>query len=506
MKRLVCELCGSQELIKEDGCYVCQSCGSKFSLEEAKKMLVEVDGVVEVKGKVSIDKSPELDNYKMLMEEAYKADKSKETYEYAEKILQIDNSNSRAWVLKGISAGWLSTLNGIRIKEALLCFRSGIKCVEPSEKEEYIKFFKEKFEHMGQCVCTWVGKQYYDYPKDKGRANSTISAYLSFMESIKEFNKDFEPPFDESKIVEWFFNNLKITCQNAMDYSNKEFGITPHDDYKRSNHYNYENYINTCINNMLIFKSMIDIVETKEQLEFIKKQIRETTKLLVESYSTTRSSYGYGYIKDRSLTEEAKKINNDNCAEWCGLIDKRLNAIFELERKQEEERRAKEEAERLAKEEAQRKSNEAYWNAHAELKTKLLNDKRIAEETIKVIESKIEECNERIDKIKNTKFDSSKIQGEIDSKKTYLSELHTQLSKLGIFKIKEKKEVNANIEQCRVEISNLEKELKSQIDTFEKQKNSDIQPIREEIGKNQDLISEQQGIIEKIDEELNRNY
>ena len=34
-------MCGSTDLMKQDGVFVCQSCGTKYSVEEAKKMMVE---------------------------------------------------------------------------------------------------------------------------------------------------------------------------------------------------------------------------------------------------------------------------------------------------------------------------------------------------------------------------------------------------------------------------------------------------------------------------------
>lgn len=43
MKQVKCEMCGSTELVKQDGVFVCQFCGCKYSVEEAKKMMVEVD-------------------------------------------------------------------------------------------------------------------------------------------------------------------------------------------------------------------------------------------------------------------------------------------------------------------------------------------------------------------------------------------------------------------------------------------------------------------------------
>lgn len=43
MKQLTCELCGSNDLVKQDGFFACQHCGTKYSIEEARKMIVEVD-------------------------------------------------------------------------------------------------------------------------------------------------------------------------------------------------------------------------------------------------------------------------------------------------------------------------------------------------------------------------------------------------------------------------------------------------------------------------------
>ena len=59
MKQLVCEMCGSTDLVKDGGVFVCQSCGCKYSVEEARKMMVE--GTVDVQGTVRIDKSSEVE-------------------------------------------------------------------------------------------------------------------------------------------------------------------------------------------------------------------------------------------------------------------------------------------------------------------------------------------------------------------------------------------------------------------------------------------------------------
>ena len=55
MKALKCELCGGTEIVKDGDFFVCQNCGMKYTLESAKKMMVE--GVVQIEGTVKTDKT-----------------------------------------------------------------------------------------------------------------------------------------------------------------------------------------------------------------------------------------------------------------------------------------------------------------------------------------------------------------------------------------------------------------------------------------------------------------
>ena len=65
MQRLSCELCGSNDIVKQEGLYVCQHCGSKYSPDEAKKLLVQ--------GTVQINYLPSTDNLLELADNAFKA-------------------------------------------------------------------------------------------------------------------------------------------------------------------------------------------------------------------------------------------------------------------------------------------------------------------------------------------------------------------------------------------------------------------------------------------------
>ena len=42
MKQIICEMCDGTEFKKENGEFVCCGCGTHYSVEEAKKLMVEI--------------------------------------------------------------------------------------------------------------------------------------------------------------------------------------------------------------------------------------------------------------------------------------------------------------------------------------------------------------------------------------------------------------------------------------------------------------------------------
>lgn len=89
MKQLTCEMCGSTDLMKDGGVFVCQSCGCKYSVEEAKRMMVE--GTVDVSGStVKVDTSGELENLYQIARRAKDDNNSENAAKYYDMILVKD--------------------------------------------------------------------------------------------------------------------------------------------------------------------------------------------------------------------------------------------------------------------------------------------------------------------------------------------------------------------------------------------------------------------------------
>ncbi len=88
VKQIKCEMCGSGELIKDGGVFVCQFCGCKYTIEEARKLMLE--GTVDVRGTVKIDNS---DYVQKCLQNAHRA-LNKDDWEEVEKYYNLVEQNS----------------------------------------------------------------------------------------------------------------------------------------------------------------------------------------------------------------------------------------------------------------------------------------------------------------------------------------------------------------------------------------------------------------------------
>ncbi|MBR5478729.1 MAG: ankyrin repeat domain-containing protein [Clostridia bacterium] len=108
MQKIACEMCGCNDLLKQDGIFVCQSCGMKYAAEEIKKMMVE--GTVDVQGTVKVDNTAFVQKYLANARRAKSKEDWLETEKYYNLVEQNDPTN--------IEAIFYSTF--ARVKTALL--------------------------------------------------------------------------------------------------------------------------------------------------------------------------------------------------------------------------------------------------------------------------------------------------------------------------------------------------------------------------------------------------
>lgn len=179
MKQLTCEMCGSTDLLKQDGAFVCQSCGTKYSIEEAKKMMVE--GTVEVTGTVKVDSSDKISNFLMMAKNAYDANNLQEAENYCNKIIEIEPNHYEAWFIKGKAAGWQSTMAKNRIEESLNCF---IKAVENAPEDKAKETKDNACKEFKNLAVAMVNLSCSHYEKSATESNAKTIKSLAVLVQI----------------------------------------------------------------------------------------------------------------------------------------------------------------------------------------------------------------------------------------------------------------------------------------------------------------------------------
>ena len=158
MKKIVCELCEGMEFTKVDGMFVCSNCGTKYSAEEAKGMMREVEGDAVAPVGTTVTNVPQgnpnqqqIDNILLLASLAYEAENKVEAENYCNQAIILDAMCYKAWLLKGRAIGWQSTLGNPRIEEAAHSFNNAIDFAPEAEKESVKEQVVEELKNLGEA-------------------------------------------------------------------------------------------------------------------------------------------------------------------------------------------------------------------------------------------------------------------------------------------------------------------------------------------------------------------
>ena len=176
MKQLTCEMCGSTELLKQEGIFVCQTCGTKYSVEEAKKMMVE--GTVEVTGTVQVDQSNNILAWATRGYQFLKDQKIEKACEYIEQILDIDPYNPDANLMQimiqmNVSEPFALCTYSLDDIIEMLAYKGDCEILldiltKEDENGLYDRFFEKLLYHIGdtegfETVLKRLGKSQDDF-------------------------------------------------------------------------------------------------------------------------------------------------------------------------------------------------------------------------------------------------------------------------------------------------------------------------------------------------------
>lgn len=521
MKKIVCELCEGIEFTKEGGMFVCQGCGTKYSVEEAKSMMREVEGSAPVSNGTPVTAVPmgnhnqaQIDNILLLASNAYSASNNEETEKYCNRAIELDATCYKAWMLKGKAAGWQSTLQNPRIAEAAQAFKQAVDFAPDDEKEELTAEATEELKRLGLACISLRKNRFSQYPDteelngfvsdlkplidglivllSKGAEVAQADVLASLFSGIKIASIQFigmKQKAEAAGVPKEFFAQIAVLMGNAaiegFKTTTKKYNSDSRpmpNDFKKTM---------TEVDNCIMLLNMANSASDDDDDDDIS---RINSKIQMEEFCinmTAYADYSSSY-RSWSLTDAAKKARRDN-------ISKYRQSIQEIKDKA----KAKAEEERKKAEEEKQARIAAYWEAHADEKAALDAELKDLEEKKEKLSAEISGVDAEIKALDPAGLVPSE---EEDNKlRDQIRDLENQRSKLGLFSGKEKKRITEEI----ASLSGRRDSLKSKIEDEKKARQAEaekkMEPLKEKKAELQSQLDTVTKRINAINNELTKD-
>lgn len=348
---LKCELCNSVEFMKEDGFFVCQGCNTKYSVEEAKKLMSVTSEENTLKSEGAKDKK--LENLRILAERAREENDSITASKYYEQIL-IEDPND-----------WEANFYPI-----------------------FYDCHNIKIAQIGDAAT---------------RVNNIIPSVFKIIDKTLS---------GEEKNTAY----TRITTEVTSFYSMLLNNITPN--LGSDPTYAKQNIKKWVIPTVRMLVTLGDCIMQTENMLLIKIAASQTFELAhnAADSSSWAASYEFSQIK----SDTAKRMSE-------------VKALISAKEKEEKQQRI-----------------DAYWAEHDQEKEALVNERTDLEKRIEEIKKQIYE-SEKADAPRLAELEKEKsktIPEEIAAQEQMnkIKELQKQKAQLGLFKFKEKKEIDLQID------------------------------------------------------------
>ncbi len=285
MVQIKCELCGSNDFLKQDDYFVCQHCGCKYTVEQARKM--QIDGVVNVEGEVKIDSSKKLENLYVIARRSRSNNDWDAAKRYYDLVLQEDPLSWEALFYLAYFDAYYCKNGELRYKSDKLCncINNVAELIGTSQMS-----LKEKFD-----AFQMIGKDV------EGIANSLISRAKSFRNSMLGI-KAISPAslIGAGKDIETYRNTVipMINCKNWFS-DGIEKVINQFEDFPE----------------LKQLMCALWISAMKDTIELFGKRIGESNKNIILQYKEKVKKYMPEYSDEeinQCINGEYSSINGEN--------------------------------------------------------------------------------------------------------------------------------------------------------------------------------------------------
>jgi len=507
MKKLTCEMCGSTDLLKQDGVFVCQTCGTKYSVEEAKKMMIE--GTVNVSGTVKVDNTDKIKNYLEMAKSAYDAGNKGEAESYCNRIIEIEPQNPEAWFMKGKAAGWQSTLANIRIEESVQCFSKAIDYANDEEKEVIQKNAADEISELSLALISLTCSNFAESPTKTNEESIRTSAINTINYTLQLLVKCGVEPTTYKHQAAMKMNGAAVTAYSKC--------VLP--EYLEDHHpadWRFKNYLTQSSFCLDVIQLAIKFAEDdyEENVTRYENLIHlNNDAMKYGGWTSTYSEYAGAVVATmRRQGYQCEAVGNEV---YCMEIKLDDSAIA-LRRKRNDEYRqkieeckrkaAKKKAEELEKQKAEQQArNDAYWAEHAEEKQQLESERDTLQTQLKQLREQTAPYDKEIAEWRKKSEAEAPAREEKRTVEKQISVLQSEQSALGIFKGKEKKALQAQIDELSSRLPAINESIEAEEKEQIKLCNDKVREIEQQAKPIKDKIAAAEKRINEIKAELTKN-
>lgn len=397
MAALVCDICGGKLVMGAGGIAVCDSCGMEHSPDRMKEKIQEV------KGTVRVDNSHMIDNWMKMGNAAAQAGNNKEAYDYFTKVIEIDTENWRAIYEKGKAGAWQSTLGNLRTSEIYQGITMALEIVNRSElSEDEVVGLKNEFAvalfNINNAITDLMEQNLNDL-SDK--------YFDSHWDQMWELRQRYLSNADQLEDALSLISDLEddLSKQNVVEFKKRMCS----------------DLINACASIQYWNEY------SEESLGYLGFSVSEKQKYIVKFWALVDD------IRVAEPDYATTKYSQPDPFDP-GFESNRADRILEYWKRTDDDRREK------IKRETQKRRHEEYWAAHQSEKLALEEEKQSLNDQIKSINDEISEIPGNLE--------AKNIQARIDK-------LSSDKAALGVFKTKEKKVIQEQIDVATAELNSV---------------------------------------------------
>ena len=275
MKKMVCEICNSQNIKKENGVFVCKECGTEYSLEEAKKLMKEVEGSGELQASSNIDTLIETGN-KIIQKFPVDSSQIDLLKNIKEKILLVDYENIYGKLFESIVEIHSDKPNSKHIDNIVNQKNESINNTLFSALLVYLKNSLTSLEHVEDSDMLYYQIELIGFK------------YIGFIEPLKNHYNDFNDEF--KNVYDNFINGFKLNCERVLElvYNRVNCFIFTTESVKD---FEFTNKFSKLISNTSIFANSVKKYFDPQKIDSISKNIYE---IINRNKNIIMSNSGYG--------------------------------------------------------------------------------------------------------------------------------------------------------------------------------------------------------------------